>query len=95
MASWRHYGRSLRSFWSTSLAAELEYPLNAVIELVSVFGNLAGSLFVLQLLFAGGTSLGGWSWNGALVVLGLFLGLLITAVNIWQLGQLQVYWWPS
>ena len=31
MASWRHYGRSLRSFWSTSLAAELEYPLNAVI----------------------------------------------------------------
>ena len=72
MASWRHYGRSLRSFWSTSLAAELEYPLNAVIELVSVFGNLAGSLFVLQLLFAGGSSLGGWSWNGALVVLGLY-----------------------
>ena len=71
MASWRHYGRSLRSFWSTSLAAELEYPLNAVIELVSVFGNLAGSLFVLQLLFAGGSSLGGWSWNGALVVLGM------------------------
>ena len=28
----------------------------------------------------------------SLVVLGLFLGLLITAVNIWQLGQLQVYW---
>jgi ABC-2 type transport system permease protein len=66
------YWRSLRCFWSTSLAAELEYPLNAAIELVSVLGNLAGSLFVLQLLFAGGPSLGGWSWSGALVVLGLY-----------------------
>ncbi len=72
MRGWWHYARSLRSFWSTSLAAELEYPLNAAIELVSVLGNLAGSLFVLQLLFAGGTSLGGWSWNGALVVLGFY-----------------------
>ena len=54
------------------MAAELEYPLNAAIELVSVLGNLAGSLFVLQLLFAGGSSLGGWSWNAALVVLGLY-----------------------
>lgn len=68
----QRYGRSLRCFWSTSLAAELEYPLNAAIELLSVLGNLAGSLFVLQLLFAGGPQLGGWSWNGALVVLGLY-----------------------
>lgn len=68
----RRYWRSLCCFWGTSLAAELEYPLNAVIELVSVLGNLAGSLFVLQLLFAGGPSLGGWSWSGALVVLGLY-----------------------
>lgn len=68
----RRYGLSLRRFWSTSLAAELEYPLNAWIELIAVLGNLAGSLFVLQLLFAGGSSLGGWSWRGALVVLGLY-----------------------
>ena len=68
----KRYWRSLRSFWATSLAAELEYPLNAAIELVSVLGNLAGSLFVLQLLFAGGPRLGGWSWSGALVVLGLY-----------------------
>jgi len=66
------YWRSLRCFWATSLAAELEYPLNAWIELLSVLGNLAGSLFVLQLLFAGGPELGGWSWSGALVVLGLY-----------------------
>jgi ABC-2 type transport system permease protein len=68
----RRHGRSLWRFWSTSLASELEYPLNAWIELVAVLGNLAGSLFVLQLLFSGRPSLGGWSWNGALVVLGLY-----------------------
>jgi len=66
------YWRSLRRFWGTSLAAELEYPLNAWIELLSVLGNLAGSVFVLQLLFGGGPQLGGWSWSGALVVLGLY-----------------------
>jgi len=66
------YWRSLRRFWGTSLAAELEYPLNAWIELLSVLGNLAGSVFVLQLLFGDGPQLGGWSWSGALVVLGLY-----------------------
>ncbi len=72
MSTLQRYWRSLRCFWGTSLAAELEYPLNAALELVSVLGNLAGSLFVLQLLFAGGPQLGGWSWSGALVVLGLY-----------------------
>jgi ABC-2 type transport system permease protein len=68
---WR-YALSLRRFWGTALAAELEYPANAWIELIAVLGNLAGSLFLLQLLFAGGSSLGGWSWRGALVVLGIY-----------------------
>ena len=72
MREFVRYWRSLRCFWGTSLAAELEYPLNAWIELLSVLGNLAGSVFVLQLLFGGGPQLGGWSWSGALVVLGLY-----------------------
>ena len=65
-------GRSLLWFWRTSLAAEFEYQANAWIELVAVLGNLAGSLFVLTLLYGHGRDLGGWSWNGALVVLGLY-----------------------
>ena len=68
----RRYGLSLRRFWGTAVAAELEYPVNAWIEAIAVLGNLSGSLFLLQLLFAGGASLGGWSWRGALVVLGLY-----------------------
>ncbi|NQV10226.1 MAG: ABC-2 family transporter protein [Cyanobacteria bacterium] len=64
--------RLLRRFWATSLAADLEYQVNVLIELLAVAGNLAGSLFVLSLLFGQGGSLGGWSWEEALVVLGLY-----------------------
>jgi len=64
--------RILRRFWSTALAAELEYQANAVVELLAVLGNLAGSLFVLSLLYGHGRDLGGWSWEAALVVLGLY-----------------------
>jgi ABC-2 type transport system permease protein len=62
--------RVLRRYWATALGAELEYPLNLLIELLVVAGNVAGSLFVLSLFYGQARSLGGWSWNGALVVLG-------------------------
>ena len=71
------YARTLQRFWSTSLQAELEYPVNFWMEALSVLGNLAGSMFVLTLLFGGegqaeSARLGGWSWHQALVVLGLY-----------------------
>jgi len=66
------YLRTLGRFWGASMAAELEYPLNFLIELLSVAGNLAGSLFVLSLFYTPGRSLGGWSWEAALVVLGIY-----------------------
>lgn len=64
--------RILSFFWGTALAAELEYRANLFTELVAVVGNLAGSLLVLRLLMGQGQRLGGWSWDGALVVLGLY-----------------------
>lgn len=66
------YARCLRRFWGSALAAELEYPGNALVELIAVLGDLAGSLFVLSLLYGQGRDLGGWSWNEALVVLGIY-----------------------
>jgi ABC-2 type transport system permease protein len=66
------YWRSLRSFWGSSLEAELEYQLNALVELLSVLGNLAGSVFVLGLLAGPQRQIGGWSWEGALLVLGIY-----------------------
>jgi ABC-2 type transport system permease protein len=67
-------GRHLRSvgrFWSTSLATEFEYQFNLLVELLAVLATMAGSLFTLSLFYGHGQRLGGWSWDGALVVLGL------------------------
>ncbi len=66
------YLRTLAQFWSASLAAEMEYPANFVLELLAEVGNLVGSLFVLSLLYGPGQNLGGWSWEAALVVLGFY-----------------------
>ncbi len=62
----------LFSFWKTSIAIDMEYRLNFFVEIVSVIGNLSGSIFVLSLLFGPNTTLGGWSWNDSLIILGLY-----------------------
>ncbi len=64
--------RVLFSFWSTSIASELEYQLNLVIEIISVVANLTGSIFILSLFYSPTTNLGGWSWHASLVVLGIY-----------------------
>ncbi len=63
---------TLRRFWGTALATQLEYQLNAGIELLAMAGNLAGSLMVLWLFERQGVALGGWSWHAVLVVLGAY-----------------------
>ena len=68
----KRYWRSLRSFWRSSLQAEMEYQLNLIVDAIAVVGNLLGSLLVMALLFAQGKQLGGWSWEAATVVLGVY-----------------------
>jgi ABC-2 type transport system permease protein len=64
--------RSLGRFWASSLASQTEYVFNFLIELVAMAANLVGSLFLLSLFYGDGHSLGGWSWEAALVVLGVY-----------------------
>ena len=66
------YFKSLRRFWGTALATQLEYQLNVVIELIAVGFSLLGSLFMLSLFFGPGGELGGWSWHEALIVQGFY-----------------------
>lgn len=66
------HGRSIARFWSSSLAAEMEYQVNLLIEVAATLITLAGSLFTLSLFFGHGQRLGGWSWEAALVVLGFY-----------------------
>src|SRR4028118_2157273 len=62
----------LKLFWGTAIAAELEYRLNFAIAALSSLGGLAGSLFGLFLFYRTGYTFEGWSWEEALLVLGLF-----------------------
>jgi ABC-2 type transport system permease protein len=66
------YINILKLFWSTALAAELEYRLNFAIATLSSLGNLSGSLFGLFLFYRTGYTFHGWNWEEALLVLGIF-----------------------
>lgn len=67
-----YYLNVLKLFWGAALAAELEYRANFVLATLSSLGNLVGSLFGLFLFYRTGYTFEGWSWEEALVVLGLF-----------------------
>jgi ABC-2 type transport system permease protein len=68
----QRYLHVIRLFWSTAIAAELEYRINFIIATFTSIGNLAGSLFGLSLFYRTGYTFDGWKWEEALVVLGLF-----------------------
>jgi len=62
----------LRHFWSTSLAAEMEYRTNFALAAIVSLGNIVGSVFALFLLMRTGYLPGGWDFEQALLVLGFF-----------------------
>ena len=68
----KRYLHVLKLFWSTAIAAELEYRLNFLIATLSSLGNLIGSLFSLFLFYRTGYTFQGWSWEEAIVILGIF-----------------------
>ena len=72
MEGMRRYGRVLRLFWVTAIEAELEYRINFIIATLTSLGSLSGSLFALFLFYQGDYTFQGWSWQEALVVLGVF-----------------------
>ncbi|WP_026731744.1 ABC transporter permease [Fischerella sp. PCC 9605] len=66
------YLKLIGLFWSTAIAAEMEYRVNFLLAALSSVGNLAGSLFGLFLFYGKGYTFAGWSWEAALLVLGIF-----------------------
>ncbi len=68
----KRYFKLLRLFWSTAIAAELEYRANFAIAALTSLGGLAGSLFGLFLFYRTGYTFQGWKWEEALIVLGIF-----------------------
>jgi ABC-2 type transport system permease protein len=68
----QRYLHVLKLFWATAIAAELEYRVNFLIAALSSLGGLVGSVFGLFLFYRTGYNFSGWSWEQALVVLGVF-----------------------
>ncbi|MEA5601692.1 ABC transporter permease [Nostoc sp. UHCC 0252] len=68
----QRYLKVLRLFWGAAIASELEYRVNFFISTLTSLGNLAGSLFGLFLFYRTGYTFSGWSWEAALIVLGIF-----------------------
>ncbi|AFY35266.1 ABC transporter permease [Calothrix sp. PCC 7507] len=68
----QRYLKVLKLFWSAAIASEMEYRVNFILATLSSLGNLAGSLFGLFLFYRHGYTFGSWSWDAALVVLGIF-----------------------
>ena len=66
------YWQVLKLFWSTAIAAELEYRLNFAIAAFTSVANLVGSIFSLFLFYRTGYTFSGWSWTEAIIVLGFF-----------------------
>jgi len=66
------YLHALGLFWSTALGAEMEYRVNFLITtLISLLG-LAGALFTLSLFYQHGYAFAGWTWQQALLVMGIY-----------------------
>jgi ABC-2 type transport system permease protein len=72
LSSMMRYLHLLQLFWSTAIAAEMEYRANFLLAALSSLGNLAGSLFGLFLFYRTGYTFTGWQWQEALLVLGIF-----------------------
>lgn len=62
----------LKLFWTTAIAAEMEYRLNFILAIFTSIGNLCGSIFGLFLFYRTGYTFHGWEWQEALIVLGIF-----------------------
>jgi ABC-2 type transport system permease protein len=68
----KRYLKVLSLFWTASIAAEMEYRINFLLATLASLGGVTGGLFGLFLFYRGGYHFADWSWDEALLVLGVF-----------------------
>ncbi len=68
----KRYWRLIGIFAGSSIAAQLEYRANFVVNVVGSLLTALGSLFGLSILLGTGDSLGGWNQLEAIVIVGVF-----------------------
>ena len=67
----RHF-KLIKLFWTTTIAAALEYRLNFLFAAISSLGGLIGSLFGLSLFYRNSYQFAGWNWEQSLLLVGVF-----------------------
>ena len=78
----RKYLKVYTKFLHTSLASEFEYKTNILIDLVTAILSLIGSIFLLSIFFQNKSSIGGWEFEQALVIQGIYT-ILNGITNTW------------
>jgi ABC-2 type transport system permease protein len=64
--------RTLKSFWLTSLASEMEYRVNFVTATISSLGMLVGTVFTVNVLYDKNYQFAHWSREQSYLVVALF-----------------------
>ena len=80
--NFRKYTKIYSSFLFTSLASELEYKTNLIIDFITALLSLVGSIFLLTIFFQNTDNIGGWVFEQALIIQGLYT-ILNGITNTW------------
>ncbi|KGF87987.1 conserved membrane protein [Prochlorococcus marinus str. GP2] len=80
--SLRKYLKIYSKFLHTSIASELEYKTNIIIDLVTAIFSLIGSIFLLSIFFQNNGSIGSWKFEQALIIQGIYT-ILNGITNTW------------
>ena len=68
----RKYLKVYEKFLHTSLASELEYKTNILIDLITAICSLIGSVFLLSIFFQNNAIIGGWEFEQALIIQAIY-----------------------
>ena len=68
----KRYFKTLYTFWSASISTEMEYRANFVLAALTSLASLGGALFALWALLRTEYVMNGWSFNQALIVVGIY-----------------------
>jgi len=78
----RKYLKVYKKFLHTSLASELEYKTNILVDLFTAILSLVGSIFLLSIFFQNSGYIGGWKFEQALIIQGIYT-ILNGITNTW------------
>ena len=78
----RKYLKVYKKFFHTSFASELEYKTNILIDLITAIFSLIGSIFLLSIFFQNNGNIGGWQFEQALIIQGIYT-ILNGITNTW------------